>query len=580
MKKVLYYLRPYQKQLWIMLILHALSTFLSLMMPYLMSNIVTDGIARRDSDAIVRLCLLMLGIGILSLLLSLFTVRMNAKVSSAFGKTLSRAVFQKINSLSFEEYSRIGTSGLLTRSTDDIFSVEDAAGSLVSTVATVPILLIGGVALSFSADPILALIFLAAVPLVLLLAYFLTRPLGEMWDKSDRYIDIQNRIIRERLSGLRVIRAFGKEEKEHARAKDATERMAHYIIRANVRDGCLNDAVSLILNLATVALLTVGAARMQTSAVLTAGDIIAVIQYVALITNAVLMLSWTIAWLPHLKVSVRRIGEVLSLTSEPVAEAERRELSGDLVLKGVTFSYPSAEAPVLTDISMTVPKGESVALIGGTGSGKTTLIKLLLDFYTPEAGEITLGGTDYRTLPRATVRDNFSVALQKSMIFEGSILDNIRMGNHEASEEEILRVLDIAEMSPFLASHEEGLSYRLAKAGTNISGGQKQRFNIARALIRPASVYIFDDSFSALDYLTESRLRKKLNRYLEGRTQIVVTQRAATAMRCDRIFVLDGGRIVGAGRHEELLTDCSVYREIYDSQLGSQKAPTDGRGEV
>ena len=562
-----------------MFFVRAVSTFLSLLMPYLMSSVVSDGIAMRDGNVILSLCLLMLAIGVLSFLLRLFTVRMNAKVSSSFGKSLSRAVFSKINSLSFEEYSRMGTSGLLTRSTDDIFAVEDAAGGLVATVASVPVLLVGGVILSFSADAVLALIFLAAIPLVLLLTRVITRPLGDMWDKSDRYIDVQNRIVRERLSGLRVIRAFGKEDAEHARAKDATENMTHYIIRANVRNGYLDDAVALILNLATVLILVVGARRMETSAVLRAGDVIAVIQYVALIMNAVLVLSWTITWLPHLRVSMRRIGEVLSLPSEEDAAREKVALRGDLVLSDVTFSYPGAEAPVLAGISFTIRGGETIALIGGTGSGKSTLVKLLLDFYTPEAGSISFGGTDYTALPRAAVRDNFSVALQKSMIFEGSVRDNVRMGNEAAEDAALLAALDIAEMSSFLAQHEEGLDYRLAGAGANISGGQKQRINIARALIRPAEVYIFDDSFSALDYLTESRLRKKLNRALAGKTQIVVTQRAATAMRCDRIFVLDGGRLVGAGRHEELLDSCTVYREIYDSQLGSKDAVRGGDAE-
>ncbi len=562
-----------------MFVVRAVSTFLSLLMPYLMSSVVSDGIAMRDGNIILSLCLLMLVIGVLSFLLRLFTVRMNAKVSSSFGKSLSRAVFSKINSLSFEEYSRMGTSGLLTRSTDDIFAVEDAAGGLVATVASAPVLLVGGVILSFSADAVLALIFLAAIPLVLLLTRFITRPLGDMWDKSDRYIDVQNRIVRERLSGLRVIRAFGKEDAEHARAKDATENMTRYIIRANVRSGYLDDAVALILNLATVLILVVGARRMETSTVLRAGDVIAVIQYVALIMNAVLVLSWTITWLPHLRVSMRRIGEVLSLPSEEDATREKVALRGDLVLSDVTFSYPGAEAPVLAGISFTIRGGETIALIGGTGSGKSTLIKLLLDFYTPEAGSISFGGTDYTALPRAAVRDNFSVALQKSMIFEGSVRDNVKMGNEAAEDAVLLDALDIAEMSSFLAQHEEGLDYRLAGAGANISGGQKQRINIARALIRPAKVYIFDDSFSALDYLTESRLRKKLNRALAGKTQIVVTQRAATAMRCDRIVVLDGGRTVGIGKHEDLLSSCPVYREIYDSQLGAKDAVRGGDAE-
>ena len=299
---------------------------------------------------------------------------------------------------------------------------------------------------------------------------------------------------------------------------------------------------------------------------------IATIQYVALIMNGLLVLSWTFAWLPQLRVSVRRIAEVLHLPGQPAAEGDTERLGGSVRFDHVTFRYPGAEAPALSDVSICVEPGEIAAIIGGTGSGKTTVVKLLLDFYAPTGGQISLGGRAYETLSRETVRDNLSVALQKSMIFEGTVAENIRMGNPGASDEAVCEAVAIAQLQDFLDAHEEGLAYALTQSGTNISGGQKQRVNIARTLIKDAAVYVFDDSFSALDYLTESRLRLALNRRLAGKTQIIVTQRAATAMRCDRIYVFDRGCVVGAGTHEQLLETCPIYREICDSQLGGATA--------
>ncbi len=572
MKKILPFLKPYKKQLILTGVLCILSTLEGTFLPYLMSRIVDDGIAVGNLRMIVIFGALMLVLAIMSMLCALWTGWINAKISAGFSNDMARSIFDKASSLDFENFSKIGTSGLLTRSTHDMLTIADSASMFVNVVIMVPIMMIGGAVFAMLSDRVLGLILLLATPVAILILYPILRNLDKYWHLSDKYIDEQNRLMRERLSGIRVIRAFDKEAHEHGRIAHATEEMAKYMIRANVREGFVTPLCMLILNLVTVAILLVGAQRLQDPVLLekglTAGGIIATVQYVALILNGVMMLSWTLAFLPHLKVSVKRITEILELPEEPVESGDGTIFAGDLVLDKVGFTYPDSELQTLSDVSITVRSGETVALIGGTGSGKSTILKLLLAFYYPTDGEITLGGRPYRELGRASVRNSISAALQKGMVFEGTLLENVRMGYPEASEEDVLRVLDIAQMTEFVEEHEEGLNYRLAQSGANISGGQKQRISIARTILKPASVYIFDDSFSALDFLTESKLRKALNRYLAGKTQIIITQRAATAMRCDRIFVVEQGTIVGSGTHAQLLETCRVYREIVRSQLG------------
>lgn len=572
MKTILKYLKPYRKPLFLTAVLCVVYTLGGAFLPYLMSRIVDDGIAAGDMSTILKLGGMMLGLAILSMLCALWTSAVNARISAGFSHDLTRGIFQKASALDFENFSRIGTSGLLTRSTHDVSTLSGASSMMVNVVVVVPILMVGGVAFALLSDRVLALILLLATPLAFLILFPIVRHLDRLWKLSDEYIDEQNRLMRERLSGIRVIRAFDKEAHEHGRIAHATEEMAKYIIRANVRAGYVNPLCMLVLNFAAVVMLLVGANRLQNpelmQAGLTAGGVIATVQYVALILNGVMMLSWTFVFLPHLKVCINRVTEVLNLPDEPELEGKGEIIGGDLVLSGVGFSYPDSELKTLSGIDLTVHAGETVAIIGGTGSGKSTILKLLLDFYPPTEGEISLGGKPYAEIGRADVRCNISAALQKGMVFEGTLLDNVRMGNPDASEDDVRTVLDIAQMTEFADSHPEGLSYRLAQAGANISGGQKQRISIARTILKPASVYVFDDSFSALDYLTESKLRKALNRYLAGKSQIIITQRAATAMRCDRIYVIEQGGIVGSGTHAELVKSCKVYREIVRSQLG------------
>jgi ATP-binding cassette subfamily B protein len=574
MKTILLYLKPYRKPLILTGVLCILFTLGGAFLPYLMSRIVDDGIATGDLGVILKFGGLMLALAVVSMLCAVWMGAVNARISASFSSDLKRSIFNKASALDFEHFSKIGTSGLLTRSTHDVSTISDISGMFVNVVVMVPIMIAGGVAFAFLSDRVLALILLVSMPIAFLILFPILRHLDRLWKLSDEYIDEQNRLMRERLSGIRVIRAFDKEAHEHGRIAHATEEMAKYIIRANVRAGYVNPVCMLVLNLAAVVMLMVGANRLQNPVLmekgLTAGGIIATVQYVALILNGVMMLSWTFAFLPHLKVCVNRVTEVLELPDEPTDAGDGAVVEGDLVLDNVSFAYPDSELRTISDLSFTVKAGETAAIIGGTGSGKSTILKLLLDFYPPTGGSISLGGVPYEKIGRGGVRDNISAALQKGMVFEGTLLDNVRMGNPDASEDAVRNVLDIAQMTEFVDSHEEGLNYRLAQSGANISGGQKQRISIARTILKPASVYVFDDSFSALDYLTESKLRKSLNRYLAGKTQIIITQRAATAMRCDRIFVLEQGSIVGSGKHEELVKTCRVYREIVRSQLGGE----------
>lgn len=568
MKHLLNFIRPHAKQIVLLMLLYAAAATCELFMPYVMSNIVEYGVKTADLNYIYREGALMLGLAVAALACALVTNAVSSTFSSQIAVGMRKTVFNKVNTLTFEQFSSLGTGSLITRTTDDIGWMEETISQIPYVMITCPIMFIGGIVLSFKGDWLLPLILLGAAVIVLAVTCAITSKLEGYWQRGDEYTDVQNRIVRERLSGVRVIRAFDKEAHEHARTAKATSEMCNSFVRANTVSGIVSPIASLILNVATVGIIYVGALRLPNSDTLKAADILATIQYVALIANAVLTLSWTISFVPHVKVSMRRISSVLDLTADSDL-SDGSVLDGSVTFQNVNFAYPDASANSLTDFSAEVANGEIVGIIGGTGSGKSTLVKLLMNFY-PCEGVRTMGGKNYREMTAATVRDNVSVALQKSMIFEGTIAENVKMGNKNASDEQVWEVLKIAQMEDFVKSKEEGLQFNLTQSGSNLSGGQKQRINIARTIIKPASVYVFDDSFSALDYLTEANLRKQLNKYLQGKTQIIVTQRAATAMRCDKVYVLDGGKVVGCDTHDQLLKNCPTYKEIVDSQLGGE----------
>lgn len=576
MKKLLELLKPYQKKLVGVALIDGIGMICSLLMPFVMSDIVEKGISEQNIPFVWQYAVIMLLLAIVSVVASVISAKLNTAISAGYSSDLCRVTFEKINSLSYTNYTKIGPSGLLTRATDDIWNVEGTITSLPYTLFTVPVMFIGSAVLAFLVDPVLSAVFMLSIPPILILVLILMRPLYDMWDKSDKYVDMQNKIVRERLSGLRVVRAFNNEKREHGRAKLATEEMAKYMIRANTRGGMVDPFAMLLLNLATVAVIYFGGIRAQAGSGISTGGIIAVLQYIGMITNAIISISWTLAWLPKVKVSMRRLNEIHSSPDEETIPEGRGEIPNgfDIEIKNLSFRYPDSTKNVLENLSLSVKQGEHIALIGGTGSGKSTLIKLLAGLFEPSEGEIIIGGASYEKMRKADVRSHFSVALQKAQIFEGTVRDNIKMGKPDATDEEIYEVLGLSKMAEFVDSHKEGLDYILVGSGQNVSGGQRQRLNMARTVIKKADVYIFDDSFSALDFLTESEIKENYATILGKKSRIVATQRISTAMSADRIYVLDKGCIIGVGTHSELLSSCPIYREIADSQLGGKKEGT------
>lgn len=567
MKRILKYLKPYVGLLCIAMLLISVSSLCDLLLPTLMSNILNKGVREKDFSYILGCCGQMLLVALISLGCILFGNKLSAKVVAGFCADLRYDIFCKVNTLSFEEFGAMGTAALVTRATHDVQTVSWIASMLSGTVATIPMLFIGGIVLAMWKDMLLSLILLIFIPIILCIVLLIGRRVLPLWERSDLYIDKQNAIMRERLRGIRVIRAFRSEAHEHERIADATQVMAEYIIKGNVSMGILSPLSLFLFNCATVLIVYFGAFRMTGGSSLSAGDIFAVVQYVSMVMGGVMMGSFAIVMYPHAKVAANRIGQVFDAKGMgDTALGEDRELQGDIEFKNVSFSYGGTENAV-QNISLKIRKGEKISIIGGTGSGKSTLISLLLGFRTPCEGELLFDGVPARTISKRSLRRGISSVLQGAAIYSGSIGENIRMGKENATQEELLSAASIAQLSDFIEANG-GLDYEIKQAGKNLSGGQKQRLSIARAIVKDAPIYIFDDSFSALDFLTEKNLRTALNEKIKGRTQIIVTQRVTSAMSADCIFVMDRGRLVDAGKHDELLSRCRIYQEIFASQTG------------
>ena len=572
MKKIIPFLKPYRAQLLLAVLLSAASTLCELLLPTIMSDILDKGVYLADLSYILRCCGRMLIVALISLGTVLGGAYLSAQVVAGFCTDLRETVFNRVNNMSFEEFNSIGTSALLSRATHDIGNLSWVASMLSGSVVTIPVLFLGGVLLAMRKDTVLALIMLVFVPVVFVIVTVIGRKIEPLWVISDSYVDKQNDIVRERLHGIRVIRAFNSEPREHKRIDEATHVMADNIIHANVSMGLVSPLTIALMNMAAVLIVWIGGWRMENGlSGVSGGDIFAIVQYVALTMNGVVMAAFMIVMLPHAKVAAGRIGVVLN--SEDIADPnpeEALELKGDIEFKHVSFCYDGASVPAVEDVSLHIRAGEKVAVIGGTGSGKSTLVQLLMSFRLPTSGKIYFDGRDAATINRKTIRNNMSCVLQRPAIYSGSIRRNIEMGRPGASEAEIEEAVGIAQMADYVDSLPDGLEHMLEQSGKNLSGGQKQRICIARAILKNAPIFIFDDSFSALDFMTEARLRARLGEKIQGRTQIVITQRISSAMSSDCIFVMDGGRLVDAGRHEELLERCRIYREIYVSQTGGE----------
>ena len=572
MKKIFAYLKPYRGGLLLGMLLMAISTVCELLLPDIMSDILNTGVYNADLSYIFRCCAKMLVVALVSLGSVLGGWYISSKVVAGFCADLRQGVFRKVNTMRFEDISRMGSSALLTRSTHDVGTLSWVASILSGSIITIPVLFIGGVVLALGKDAVLSLVLLLFIPLVFAAVVKIGKKIEPLWETSDKYMDKQNDIVRERLHGIRVIRAFNSEPREHKRIEDATQVMAENIIRANVSMGVISPLSIALMNMAVVLIVYLGGFRMERGiSSASGGDIFAVIQYITLIMNGVVMAAFSIVMYPHAKVAAKRIGEVLDVESPAEPEEEELHFSGDIRLESLSFGYEGAAENAVSEISLHIRPGQQVAVIGGTGSGKSTLVQLLMGFRRPSAGHIFFDGRDSVSISPKTIRENISCVLQKAAIYSGSIRKNIAMGRPGATDEELLAAVEIAQMGDYLASLPEGLDHELTQSGKNLSGGQKQRICIARAVLKNAPIYIFDDSFSALDFLTEARLRKALSERTAGKTRIVITQRVSSAMSCDCIFVMDKGCLVDAGSHQELLERCKIYQEIYVSQTGGER---------
>ena len=575
MRKLLIYLKPYRGKIALATLLMAVSAACNLLLPTLMSDILDRGVygaAQADTFSyIVSTALRMLGISMLSLLSVGSGYWIVYHVISGYTWSLRSALFRKVHTMTLEEVGRLGTSNIVTRSTHDVDTLNWVISALCGGILIIPLTFLGGVILCMRKDFQLSLVILCAVPLVIGAGLLLSKKIEHRWEVADEFCDRQNDLVRERLRGVRVIRAFNREHKAHEKVTGATRTMADNLIRANVSMAVIDPAAVFVLNVVALLVVLLGGIRMERGTGLTAGDIFAMIQYIGIILGAIVSVSYDIVMLPHVRVAVRRLSQVTESTGlEDDRPARGLAFSGEISLDHVSFTYPGSSLPALSDVDLKIGAGEWVSVIGGTGSGKTTLTELLLAFRTPTGGTLRFDGQDSAEIPAKDIRANISCALQKSMLYAGTVAENLRMGKPEATDEELWEVLELAQIADFLREKPEGLNFKLEQAGTNISGGQKQRLAIARALLKDAPIYIFDDSFSALDFLTEAKVRKALNERLAGKTRIVITQRVVSAMHSDRIFVLADGAIAGAGTHAELLENCEIYREIYISQTGGE----------
>lgn len=563
-------LKPYRLLIFLTLVMLFASALLDLFLPSLMSDIVNKGIGAGDTGEIIRIGLLMLLVSLLCAATDFVANYVSARTSMGFGRDLRTETFKKISGYSLHEIDKYGTSSLITRTTNDVGQVQMLLTFGLRMMVNVPLNLIGGTIMAINKAPSLSWIILVCIPLLALVVAINIKSVTPLFKVMQTKLDKLNRVLREKLTGTRVIRAFNSVEREQKRFNDANADLTGTSLKASRRMALMMPATSLVMNAAMVAVLWLGAGKAQ-AGVMSAGDLMAFTQYLMQILMSIMMASMMLNMIPRAAVSVKRIGEVLDQepsVSDPTSpKAPSDGVHGKVSFEHVTFRYPGAENPVLNDISFEANPGETVAIIGSTGSGKSTLINLIPRFYDIESGSVKVDGVDVREMDQIGLRHRIGYVPQKSLLFTGSIAENIRYGKNDADDEEVREAARIAQALDFIEAMPEGFDSMLAQDATNVSGGQKQRISIARALVRRPEIYIFDDSFSALDFKTDAELRAAMKPITKESTILIVAQRVSTVMTADRIIVLDEGNMVGCGTHDELMKNCEVYKEIVASQL-------------
>lgn len=571
MLKLFRFLHPWRGSIAFLIVLVFVQVISDLYLPTLMADIIDKGVMLGDTDYILRIGGIMLLITLFSISCAVVASSLSSTIAAGFGQDVRAAVFTKVSDFSLHEFDQFGASTLITRATNDITQVQMITIVIARMLLMAPIMAIGGLIMAYSKDAELTWVLAVAVPALVALVLFIARKAIPLYSSIQIKIDRLNTTLREALSGVRVIRAFNRVDHEKQRFQSASNELADTYINVNHLMAFMMPGLMLVMNLTTLAVLWFGFKRIEVGT-LQLGSLIAFTQYAMQILFAFIMMSMMFNILPRAQAAAVRIDEVLHV--EPgIRDPEQPQVStapATIEFKSVNFRYPGAEALALKNISFRAEPGKVTAIIGSTGAGKSTLIRMIPRFYDMESGTIEVGGVDTRQYAQNALRQRIGYVPQQVTLFSGTVRHNLEIANPEASDAEIERAASIAQALPFIQDLEGTWEYTLQQGGRNLSGGQKQRLAIARALARDAEIYLFDDSFSALDFTTDSRLRAALKREVKDATVIIVAQRVGTVMDADQILVMDEGEIVGRGTHAELLHSCPTYQEIVDSQLRAE----------
>lgn len=567
------YLRPYAK--WISLVLICIfgGIMLELYLPTLMADLVDVGIVGRDMGYIFQTGGWMLACSVVAGGLTIVVSFLTSRISTSFGRDVRRKLFVHITGLSLQEFDRFGTASLITRTTNDIRQVQDVINMMLGMMTRAPIMLIGGIILAVSRDAKLSLILLAALPILAGIIFLIVRKAIPLFVALQKKTDRLNLLLRESLTGIRAIRAFNRVGYEKKRFNEANESYRDTGIKVNQMLALLFPVMMIMMNFTSVAIIWFGAIRIDANE-MQVGNMMAFLQYAMMILMSLIMLSMALVMIPRAQASAKRINEVLQLESS-IQDRQQQEQAAGAALQGavkslefrnVSFRYAGAEKAAVQSVSFTALPGQTTAIIGSTGAGKTTLLKLIPRFYEAEQGSVLINGIDVRDLSQKELRAKIGYIPQKAALFRGTIADNVRFGNGEVAEQQLMEALGTAQALNFVEGKEHGVHAEVSQAGNNLSGGQKQRLSIARALARKPDIFLFDDSFSALDYKTDANLRAALKQETNAAIMLIVAQRVSTVMDADQIIVLHEGGIAGIGTHEQLLATNDIYQEIVASQ--------------
>ncbi len=578
MKRLMMYLKDYKKESILAPLFKLLEAFFELMVPLVMANIIDYGISNRNMGYIGKMGLLLLLLGVVGLASSITAQFFAAKAAVGFSTQLRQALFDHIEDLSFTDIDKAGTSTMITRMTSDVNQVQSGINMTLRLFLRSPIIVFGAMIMAFTIDVKCALIFVVAIPLLSVVVFGIILSTIPMYKKVQSKLDQVLGITRENLTGVRVIRAFHQEAKEADRFRENNEALSAMQIFVGKISACMNPVTYIIVNGAIIALIYTGAVQVNIGN-LSQGEVVAIINYMNQILVELVKLANLIVTMTKALACAERVASVFDIGADAAYVGAQDQKLADKVdksapfldFKHVSLTYQGAGAPTLQDMNFTVNRGDTVGIIGGTGSGKTSLVNLIPGFYPATEGEILLEGRDIRTMSDEELRGRIGVVPQKAVLFKGTIRSNLQWGKPDAAEEEMWKALELAQASEVVDGKPGKLDATVAQNGKNFSGGQRQRLTIARALVRNPEILILDDSASALDYATDAKLRAAIRTLEDKTTTFIVSQRASTIRHADKIIVLDDGEIAGMGTHDELLKDCTVYQEIYYSQYPEQR---------